>query len=570
MKHPNLVLSLMGLCLLGLELGHATNAAELRPSVELTRQAVKLRVPPEVLDELWKYKKPVIVSEPNAQGEQVQTTYSLSPNQLNILINGESPEETLPQTTIRPSSSTTSTSTTVSPTTPATATATNPQTDWEYLPNALGNQPSFPTLGSNWPNFGANFPSSYPDWPSFSFPAGVSPEVSTNTQYDDQGRRVTTTTKTYRSPLFKNWATPGLPSNWPSFEVPAGATPEVFRKTETDPQGRTVTTTIRRYKTTSPVNWSTGLQPGVGTGIGTGIETRFAPGELPLSWQNRPSIFEGQLPGWSVPGSEDNKPVLQPIPIPTPQPLPVHPIQPLPVRPLQPLPTQWPSTRPTQRHPTRPTVLAPLPTDSNEAPLPTAPPKEVPTTTPLPSLEDFLKQSTPPNVVPINESDNGFVFRNGDGTRATSYSRTYTGATPPKTTELDPPLREILSQGGITDADIQDAQTRGEEVVRVRTLPDGRLIRTVVRVNTRPVAAPQPLPAAATPTAEGEQPALQDKSIDNFLSKVNLSPSDILSQNGEVVKTIVDKDGRVLSAKFVLSTVKGEEQGQGQSLQPTK
>ncbi|XP_026843512.1 WAS/WASL-interacting protein family member 3 [Drosophila persimilis] len=77
---------------------------------------------------------------------------------------------------------------------------------------------------------------------------------------------------------------------------------------------------------------------------------------------------------------------------------------------------------------------------------------------------------------------------------------------------------------------------------------------------------PPPLPTRR-PTANAPQEG--DKSIEDYLSKVNLSPSDILAQNGEVVKTIVDKDGRVLSARFVLSTVREEEQIR-QEPQPTK
>lgn len=250
--------------------------------------------------------------------------------------------------------------------------------------------------------------------------------------------------------------------------------------------------------------------------------------------------------------------------------------------------------------PTRPSVLLTQPENETEVPLPTAPPRsaeglrplELPTPTPLPSLEEFLKQSTTPaKVEPIFRSRNDFPSESTLGRKVTSYSETYNGTGPLKTSDMQPPIQEVLARGGITDADIQAAQARGEDIARTRTLPDGRTIRTVVRVNSRPLLVPQspaPSPAPAAPyvpafaaaaappslptAARAAQPRQPDNTIDNFLSQVNLSPEDILAQNGEVVKTFVDRNGRVLSARFVLSTVKGEEQGQGQgqAQNPTK
>ncbi|KAH8409982.1 hypothetical protein KR009_003610 [Drosophila setifemur] len=65
----------------------------------------------------------------------------------------------------------------------------------------------------------------------------------------------------------------------------------------------------------------------------------------------------------------------------------------------------------------------------------------------------------------------------------------------------------------------------------------------------RPVV---PLPTLA-PSSGGS-----DTTIDDFLAKVDITPTDIEEEDGELVRTIVDKKGRVLSARFVLSSVKGE------------
>ncbi|KAH8319003.1 hypothetical protein KR067_003510, partial [Drosophila pandora] len=75
-----------------------------------------------------------------------------------------------------------------------------------------------------------------------------------------------------------------------------------------------------------------------------------------------------------------------------------------------------------------------------------------------------------------------------------------------------------------------------------------------------------PLPTLPPPKA-GENDS--DRAIDDFLAKVDLTPTEIEEENGEVVRTIVDKNGRVLSARFVLSTVKGDNEPLKQT-KPTK
>ncbi|KAH8393043.1 hypothetical protein KR215_000506, partial [Drosophila sulfurigaster] len=324
---------------------NGSNATASGPSVALTRQAIELGIDATTLGELWRNKQPVAINKPDASGQLHTTTYSLSPDGESIIVRTDPEEPPAPKLDPIPTTSST--------TTPS------PQTDWEYLPNSIGNRRTFTTtnLGSDWPSLGGSFPLLPGSrlYPSFDFSAGVTPQTQTKTEQDDQGNRVTTTIKTYGTPLFS--------------------------------------------------------------------------------------------------------------------------------------------------------------TSSHSC-------------------------------------------------------------------ELTPEMRNLLDRGGITDEDINTARARGEDLVRTRTTPDGRKITTTVRVNSTPVLAPlptappqanvlyrsQPEAAAAAAPAPAES---SDKSIDNFLSQVNLKPSDILEHNGEVVKTIVDKDGRVLSARFVLSTAKGDEQGQGQG-PPTK
>ncbi|KAH8378004.1 hypothetical protein KR093_008457 [Drosophila rubida] len=487
MRRMNWPLMLIGCCLLGLEPRSSNASAGSAPSVALTRQAIELGIDAPTLGELWRNKQPVVISKPDALGQLRTTTYSLSPDGSTII--AATRHDELPTT----STSTSTTTTTASP-------PVSPQNEWEYLPNSLGQRRtsfSSTNLGSDWPSFGSDgFPHTRTlNWPSFEFPAGITPQTSTKTEQDDQGRTVTTTIKSYGTPLFtssSSWSSTGpqFISSWPSFSIPSGVTPQTSTKTEQDDQGRTVTTTTRVYK---PNNWLP--------------ETT---GELPESWQRRRQPFAGQQPHLLFGNVQPTVAASEPQPQPQPQP--------------QPLP-----------------------------PLPTRPPVAVePEVTPK-TLATFNLDSMP-TFRAVNELPT-------DNTRVTSFTRSFYGLEPPKASELEPQMRDLLDRGGITDDDISKARARGQDVVRTRITPDGRTITTTVRVNSVPVltSVPQSVPA----TTRGE-----DKSIERFLSQVNLSPADIQAQNGEVVKTIVDKDGRVLSAKFVLSTVKGEEPGQGQ--EPTK
>ncbi|XP_017840599.1 mucin-6-like [Drosophila busckii] len=528
MKCANLLLSIASLCLLSLEFGIAS-ADDNSPSVALTRRAMALGLAPSALGELWRTKQPLIISK-TVDNQLYTTTYMLTPDNQDITF-----------TTLQEAAPTARLETTPTPTPVQADQPTSPQTDWEYLPNAVSNRRTFTLnpqpFGGNWPNFGV--PSS--NWPSFDFPAGATPQTSTKTEVDSQGNTVTTTTKTYKGTLPHSFG--GFNNNWPSFNIPAGATPQTSTKTELDDQGNRVTTTIKTYQSPTITNtWHTNTPT------------------LP-TWFNNP--FDGQT---------TKVPVAQPMPTPLPYPL----------------------------QPTRPTLL------TGEAPIPTPASSDAGlfTTTQLPSLEDFLNQSgsttpltTVGNVQPMN-------------TKVTRYSGTFSGSTPASTAELGTPVQEMLSRAGITDEDLRRAQATGGVITRERVMPDGRIVKTTVRLNSQP-GHPEvmPMPAEGTKTygPGGETPAMfnpvfsrpltptpanggrlwpgdkptdnqtpenvgapaqgNDNIIDNFLSKVNLSPADILAQKGEVVKTIVDGEGRVLSARFVLSTIKGDEEKQPE---PTK
>ncbi|KAH8314392.1 hypothetical protein KR059_005246 [Drosophila kikkawai] len=73
-------------------------------------------------------------------------------------------------------------------------------------------------------------------------------------------------------------------------------------------------------------------------------------------------------------------------------------------------------------------------------------------------------------------------------------------------------------------------------------------------------------PVDLLPPASGAE---TDSTIDDFLARVNISAAEIEEKNGELVKTIVDKNGRVLTVRFVLSTVKGDPEKPKQE-EPTK
>ncbi|EDV58586.2 uncharacterized protein Dere_GG10160 [Drosophila erecta] len=71
-----------------------------------------------------------------------------------------------------------------------------------------------------------------------------------------------------------------------------------------------------------------------------------------------------------------------------------------------------------------------------------------------------------------------------------------------------------------------------------------------------PTSAEPTLDPLPTPTTMGKG---YDSVIDDYLAKVDLTVADIEEEDGQLVTTIVDKQGRVLSVTFALSNDKGRE-----------
>ncbi|EDW75744.1 uncharacterized protein Dwil_GK15103 [Drosophila willistoni] len=307
---------------------------------------------------------------------------------------------------------------------------------------------------------------------------------------------------------------PSLSHNWPSFSFPAGAVPETSTKTEVDDQGRTVTTTTKIFRSNGNPN------------------------------QAQPNFFNQPWPNWQPPQA--------------------------PARPESGTNVDQAGLETTTIAGIAPTYV-PLPTVASTNP-------GVKTTTPFPPLDEFIRsRNTPPTLfntdvddLPTVDDQGVPIFNNVPSTqthtRVTTYTSNFNGDAARKIANLDPSARDMLARAGITEEDIQNAPPSGI-IEKTRTEPDGRVVTTRVRVSSSPKPPSEPLPPL--PTVKPYQTSISiptktnsDTSIENYLSQVNLSPEDILAQNGEVVKTIVDKDGRVLSARFVLSTIKGSENQQ--------
>ncbi|XP_030376702.1 proteoglycan 4 [Scaptodrosophila lebanonensis] len=654
----------------------ASNIDEAGPSESLIKQATEFGLDVEVLNEMVRSKVPVIISKTNYEGQTTTTAYRLAPDGKSIeseTIGGSEPvpvRKTSERLMAAPAPS---------------SAASGPESDWEWAPNVrpmtrplmTGIRPTFSfgggfgsNIGANWPSFISNQQPSFtntgttirtsfgqlPSWhntfwnvnPNFGFPAGVTPQTSTKTEVDDQGRTVTTTTKEYKGGIPVDWHANGAPQipslvpqpNRPSIfhNLPEGVTPKTSTKTEVDDQGRTVTTTTKEYKGGIPVDWHArpslfdsgapqipsllpqpnrpsifdNLPEGVTPKTTTKTEvddqgrtvtttTKIYKGPLPSSWFPRSHTFDDVEP--TLPnrptlfGNEDRRPIPSPtrpslVPLPTP------------ARP--PIPTSPPQSAP-----------QPSPVDQPDDAGDERPPLGMITTTPLPSLEEFLKQqpnyftttsTTAKPLATINIDDlpvrttyiklppkqpidndwlNGLTdsikpldSADNTQTKVTSISSTYTSAGVPSKADLDPQLQGVLTRAGITDEDIQNSN--GQSVVRERVEPDGRVIKTTYTVRTVPInyngvlgsfnggsgvpiARPvsEPLPSLNPNHKEVRSVhTIEDigNPIDQFLALVSLRPEQIIAQNGELIKTIVDNNGRVLSVRFVLSDVKGPDE----------
>ncbi|XP_017068157.2 uncharacterized protein LOC108105885 isoform X2 [Drosophila eugracilis] len=182
MLYSNLLIVCSSLVLLHLEMTASTSTGD-QPSQALIDTAKMFGLDEVGLRELWRTKDPLVVRNQNSAGQLTTVTYSLSPDGKSIsrsrVIEGSSPARLEEGATIA-----------------------KPQEDWEYVPNPSRRQ--FRPIGE--PNVGEGsfdpslfgFPaprgSLFPNW---RLPDGVTPRVTTKTEVDNLGRRITTTTKSF-------------------------------------------------------------------------------------------------------------------------------------------------------------------------------------------------------------------------------------------------------------------------------------------------------------------------------------------------------------------------------------
>jgi len=152
------------------------------------------------------------------------------------------------------------------------------------------------------------------------------------------------------------------------------------------------------------------------------------------------------------------------------------------------------------------------------------------------------------------------------GRKVTTTTRTYSGRVVPGSNVFEQLFPDISREPGPINPDFAQNPPLGA-IPASRPGPFDSSSGPTLRPSQRipyyvPVVDPPttkrtlvPLPTLPPPEDDGT-----DKVIDNFLAKLDIKPSDIENANGELVKTIVDKNGRVLTVRFVLSTVKGPEE----------
>ncbi|XP_016985903.2 uncharacterized protein LOC108049279 [Drosophila rhopaloa] len=183
MKNGNLVALCASLLLLQLELG-ATSATNDRPSENLYATAREIGLDDVGLEELWRTKQPLLIRNRNDAGQLTLLTYELSPDRTWIR-RTKVTEDPVPVPARLEDNS-----------------RSKPQEDWEYVPNSVRQQrPATSTQESSFGtgDFNTIFSNGFPRSPLFTnweLPAGVTPRVTTKTEVDSLGRKVTTTTRT--------------------------------------------------------------------------------------------------------------------------------------------------------------------------------------------------------------------------------------------------------------------------------------------------------------------------------------------------------------------------------------
>ncbi|EDX05020.1 uncharacterized protein LOC6732307 [Drosophila simulans] len=181
MQYSYLLAICVSLLLLKLE-GAAASSLSTEPTLELLNVARQIGLDEVGLREMWNSRQPLVIRNQNDAGQVTTVTYELSPD-LRSISRRKVSEGVLPARLEDNSGS-------------------KPQQDWEYVPSA-GRQ--FRPIGES--NFGTGnfdtniFSSEFPRFPNWELPAGVTPKVTTKTETDSLGRKVTTTTRTYSGTL---------------------------------------------------------------------------------------------------------------------------------------------------------------------------------------------------------------------------------------------------------------------------------------------------------------------------------------------------------------------------------
>ncbi|XP_043662330.1 uncharacterized protein LOC122626221 [Drosophila teissieri] len=190
----------------------------------------------------------------------------------------------------------------------------------------------------------------------------------------------------------------------------------------------------------------------------------------------------------------------------------------------------------------------------------------------FPNWEWELPSGVTPKVTTRTETDNL-------GRKVTITTRSYSGTLLPGSNVFKQTFPDISEEPGPIHTDSnpntasftpsRTAPTESNSVHRSGTMYPSQGAPVFVPVidstpTTQRTSVPLPTLAGGAAGAGGS-----DQVIDDFLNQVDLSASEIENSNGEVVKTIVDKNGRILTARFVLSSVKGTQEGPQQQ-KPTK
>ncbi|KAH8393756.1 hypothetical protein KR200_010874 [Drosophila serrata] len=158
------------------------------------------------------------------------------------------------------------------------------------------------------------------------------------------------------------------------------------------------------------------------------------------------------------------------------------------------------------------------------------------------------------------------------GRKVTTTTSTYSGRITPGNSVFDSLFPDISRAPGPINPERTPQSPHPSVGPQLRPFPLRPIHRLSPKDNTEPSWFPVQDPTTTQRSVDLLPPAGgagTDSTIDDFLARVNISVAEIEEKNGELVKTIVDKNGRVLTVRFVLSTVKGDPE-KPKKEEPTK